>query len=180
MDSEYSFKICLCGDRNVGKSCLIKQYFDKTFQEQTPTIGIESQTKDINIDGVTVKTMIWDTSGDERYKVVFPHYFKGAHGVILAYDITSLASFQKMEEYYSEIKKICGENIVTLLCGTKCDKEGNREVSISKAEHFANEKRIAFMETSAKSATNVQEAFMTIAKGTKLNRNKEANSNRHA
>jgi Ras-related protein Rab-1A len=180
MENEYTFKICVCGDRNVGKSCLIKQYFDKVFEEQNPTIGIECQTKELELDGGNVKTMVWDTSGDERYKEIFPQYFKGAHGVILTYDTTSLKSYHKMEEYYVEIKKICGDNVVMLLCGNKSDLEDKREVPITKGEQFAYEKRIAFMETSAKKAVNVQEAFAMVAKGIYINRNKEANSNRDA
>jgi len=177
--NDYTFKICVCGDKNVGKSCLIKQYFEKVFEEQQPTIGIECQTKELEIDsGIKVKTMVWDTSGDPKYKEIFPQFFKGAHGVILAYDITSLQSFERMIEYYVEIRNICGENVVILLSGNKADLSINREVSIAKAEAFAFDNKMAFMETSAKCSINVQEAFMMIAKGIYMSRNKEAGGNR--
>lgn len=179
MEGEYTIKICLSGDKNVGKSSLIRQFYDKVFEAQSPTIGMECQTKCFDIDGSKIKIVVWDTSGDQHYKQVFPHYFKGAHGIILAYDITNASTFSTMEEYYNEIKKICGDSVVVLVVGNKSDLTDKREVSITKGEKFAIENRIAFMETSAKSAHRVEEAFFMVTKGTYLIRNQKANSNRN-
>ena len=88
------FKIVITGDPNVGKSRILQRFIHGRSSEQKPTIGVEFTSKLVELsDNLTVNLQIWDTAGSERYRAVTKHYYRGAHGVIVVFDITSLDSF---------------------------------------------------------------------------------------
>lgn len=76
--------------------------------------------------GKSVKMQIWDTAGQERFKTITASYYKGAHGIILTYDITDKQSFKDIENWLSEVEKHASENVVRLLVGNKSDLESKR------------------------------------------------------
>lgn len=80
------------------------------------------------MNGSTVKLQIWDTAGQERFKTITSSYYKGAHGIILVYDITDRQSFKDIENWLAEVDKFGNENVVKLLVGNKSDLENNRAV----------------------------------------------------
>jgi GTPase SAR1 family protein len=60
--ADYIFKIVLTGDSGVGKSNLLSRFTRNEFSlESRSTIGVEFSTKEIQIDGKTIKVQIWDT-----------------------------------------------------------------------------------------------------------------------
>ncbi len=69
---------------------------------------------------------IWDTAGQERFKTITASYYKGAHGIILTYDITDKQSFRDVENWLAEVEKHASENVIKLLVGNKCDLESKR------------------------------------------------------
>ena len=90
------FKIVLTGDTFAGKSSILKRFVHGETVESKPTVGIEFTSKLIELDpesGLVVNMQLWDTAGAEKYRAVTKHYYRGAHGVILVFDITSLESF---------------------------------------------------------------------------------------
>ncbi|VDQ02289.1 unnamed protein product [Trichobilharzia regenti] len=130
----------------VGKSCLLLQFTDKRFQPvHDLTIGVEFGARMINIDGKQIKLQIWDTAGQESFRSITRSYYRGAAGALLVYDITS-------------------SNMVIMLIGNKSDLESRRDVKKEEGEAFAREHGLIFMETSAKTAANVEEAFIDTAK----------------
>ena len=110
-----------------------------------------------------MKLQIWDTAGQERFRTITSSYYRGAHGIIVVYDVTDAESFNNVKQWLSEIDRYANENVNKLLVGNKSDLTSKRAVDYETAKAFADEIGIPFLETSAKNATNVEQAFMTMA-----------------
>lgn len=110
-----------------------------------------------------MKLQIWDTAGQERFKTITASYYKGAHGIILVYDITDRQSFKDIENWLAEVDKYGNENVVKLLVGNKSDLEASRQVKTEEGKTLADSLGIKFLETSAKDAVNVEKAFTTLS-----------------
>jgi len=161
---DYLFKLLLIGDSGVGKSCLLLRFADHTYTESyISTIGVDFKIRTIELDGKTIKLQIWDTAGQERFRTITSSYYRGAHGIIVVYDVTDIESFNNVKQWFSEIEKYASENVNKLLVGNKCDLVGKKAVSTENAKAFADKLNIPFLETSAKAATNVETAFLTMA-----------------
>ncbi len=181
-DYEHLFKLVLIGDSGVGKSSLLLRFADDQFTESyISTIGVDFRFRTVNIDSkpvfeksgtlVPVKLQIWDTAGQERFRTITSAYYRGADGIIIVYDVTNPESFDHIEDWLSEVDRYATQNTSKLLIGTKADLE--RRVDDEVALRLANKLGISFLETSAKTATNVEAAFLTLAK--ELLRNRERN-----
>ncbi|RZC51694.1 hypothetical protein C5167_020120 [Papaver somniferum] len=122
-----------------------------------------AKIRTVEQDGKTIKLQIWDTAGQERFRTITSSYYRGAHGIIVVYDVTDQESFNNVKQWLSEIDRYASENVNKLLVGNKCDMTTNRVVSYETGKAFADEIGIPFLETSAKNSTNVEQAFMTMA-----------------
>jgi len=161
---DYLFKLLLIGDSGVGKSCLLLRFADDTYTESyISTIGVDFKIRTITQDSKTVKLQIWDTAGQERFRTITSSYYRGAHGIIVVYDVTDMESFNNVKQWLHEIDRYACENVNKLLVGNKCDLESKRVVSFDQAKEFADSLGIEFMETSAKNSTNVEKAFTTMS-----------------
>jgi len=164
-DYDYLFKLVLIGDSGVGKSCLLLRFADDNFTDSyISTIGVDFRFRTINIENKTVKLQIWDTAGQERFRTITSAYYRGADGIIMVYDVTSSESFDHVEEWLSEVDRYANENTSKLLVGNKADLIEEKQVPEDTAQRFAEKLSIPFLETSAKTATNVDAAFLTMAK----------------
>uniref|UniRef100_A0A8D3DRJ0 RAB1A, member RAS oncogene family b n=1 Tax=Scophthalmus maximus TaxID=52904 RepID=A0A8D3DRJ0_SCOMX len=105
----------------------------------------------------------WDTAGQERFRTITSSYYRGAHGIIVVYDVTDQESFNNVKQWLQEIDRYASENVNKLLVGNKCDLTTKKVVDYTTAKEFADSLSIPFLETSAKNATNVEQAFMTMA-----------------
>ena len=167
MDPEYDylFKILLIGNSGVGKSSLLLRFADDTFSGNfMPTIGVDFKIKTIEVDGKTVKLQIWDTAGQERFKTITSSYYKGAHGIIVVYDITDKESFKNINTWMNEVEKHASDNVSRIMWGNKCDLEDSRQVSTEAGKERADAYNIRFIESSAKDSKNVEEAFTLMAR----------------
>jgi len=174
-DYDYLFKLVLIGDSGVGKSCLLLRFADDNFTDSyISTIGVDFRFRTVTIDKKTVKLQIWDTAGQERFRTITSAYYRGADGIIMVYDVTSPESFDHVEEWLSEVDRYANENTAKLLVGNKADLIEEKQVSEETAQRFADKLGISFLETSAKTATNVDAAFLTMAKELIKNREKQA------
>lgn len=161
---DYLFKLLLIGDSGVGKSCLLLRFADHTYTESyISTIGVDFKIRTIELDGKTIKLQIWDTAGQERFRTITSSYYRGAHGIIIVYDITDAESFNNVKQWLGEIDRYACEGVNKLLVGNKCDLVQKRAVDFEVAKAFADSLEIPFLETSAKNATNVEKAFLTMA-----------------
>ena len=164
-DYDYLFKLVLIGDSGVGKSCLLLRFADDNFTDSyISTIGVDFRFRTITIDDKIVKLQIWDTAGQERFRTITSAYYRGADGIIMVYDVTSSESFDHVEEWLSEVDRYANENTSKLLVGNKADLIDEKQVTKETAQSFADKLSIPFLETSAKTATNVDTAFLTMAK----------------
>ncbi|KAL5056210.1 hypothetical protein RYX36_036892 [Vicia faba] len=161
---DYLFKLLLIGDSGVGKSCLLLKFADDSYLDSyISTIGVDFKIRTIEQDEKTIKLQIWDTAGQERFRTITSSYYRGAHGIIVVYDVTDQESFNNVKQWLNEIDRYASENVNKLLVGNKSDLTDNKVVSSETAKAFTNEIGIPFMETSAKNANNVEQAFMAMA-----------------
>jgi len=119
-------------------------------------------TQTVALNDTTVKFEIWDTAGQERYHSLAPMYYRGAAAAIVVYDITSPDSFARAKSWVRELQRQGNPNIVIALAGNKSDLASKRKVEPDEARAYAEENNIMFMETSAKTASNVNELFVQI------------------
>ncbi|KAK9763866.1 ras GTPase [Basidiobolus ranarum] len=162
---DYLFKLLLIGDSGVGKSCLLLRFADDTYTESyISTIGVDFKIRTIELEGKTIKLQIWDTAGQERFRTITSSYYRGAHGIIVVYDVTDQDTFTNVKQWLQEIDRYASEGVNKLLVGNKSDLTSKKVVDYTAAEEFANTTNIPFLETSAKDSTNVEQAFLTMAK----------------
>jgi Ras-related protein Rab-18 len=119
----------------------------------------------MRVGGKVVKATIWDTAGQERFRTLTSTYYRGAHGIILVYDVTRPETFQHLTPWLSEIEMYSpggGANVVKLLVGNKTDLASDRAVSTKEGEAWARSKGMLFLESSAKNADNVKAVFEEV------------------
>lgn len=149
----------------VGKSCLLHQFTEKKFMADCPhTIGVEFGTRIVEVNGQKVKLQIWDTAGQERFRAVTRSYYRGAAGALMVYDVTRRSTYNHLNSWLSDAKNLTNPNTVIILIGNKCDLENQRDVPFEEAKQFADDNGLMFIEASAKTGSNVEEAFLETAK----------------
>jgi small GTP-binding protein len=159
------FKLVLLGESAVGKSSLVLRFVKGQFHEyQESTIGAAFLTQTVMLDDTTVKFEIWDTAGQERYHSLAPMYYRGAQAAIVVYDITNQETFARAKTWVKELQRQASPSIVIALAGNKSDLAAKRMVDHDEALTYAEENGLLFMETSAKTAMNVTDIFLAIAK----------------
>lgn len=163
-------KVIILGDSGVGKTSLMNRYVRNKFSQQyKATIGADFLTKDIEVDGRIVTMQIWDTAGQERFQSLGIAFYRGADACVLVYDVTDPKSFDSldswMEEFLIQASPRNQDSFPFVCLGNKSDMEANRAVPASKAQSWCQKKgKIPQFETSAKSAVNVEQAFLTVAR----------------
>ncbi|WFC94314.1 GTP-binding protein [Malassezia brasiliensis] len=164
-------KLLLIGDSGVGKSCLLLRFCDDAWTPSfITTIGIDFKIRTIEVDGKRVKLQIWDTAGQERFRTITTAYYRGAMGILLVFDLTDEKSFngiQDIRNWYKDVEQHASEGVRKILVGNKCDWEEKRAVTTEQAQALADELGLTYVETSAKSNTNVDEAFFKLAQQVK-------------
>ena len=167
---EILYKILLLGDWSVGKTCFLMRYTENTFNDiHLSTIGVDFKLKIIKLDnGEEIKIQIWDTAGQDRYRTITKSYIRGAHGIILIYDVTSRKSFEGIQSWVKQIKDQVSSKVCVALVANKIDKE-KREVSPEEGIKLGKEIDYPFYESSAKEGKNINECFDNLIKQIYLN-----------
>ncbi|XP_020722809.1 ras-related protein Rab-18-like isoform X1 [Bombus affinis] len=180
-------KLLMIGESNVGKSrylfktinyflmlCKLSQYVyiivivgsillrfteDEFHENMQSTVGMDYRTKQVTIDGNTVKLAIWDTAGQERFRTLTPSYYRDGQGAILVYDVTDRVTFMKLETWLNELNTYCNKtDIIKMVVGNKIDLP-NREVSTEEGLQFARRHQTLYIESSAKTADGIKCCF---------------------
>jgi len=160
-----SYKVLLLGNSYVGKTCILLRFSEDIFKENYDvTIGLNYRIKSMTVENNPIKMQIWDTSGEEKFKAIAKNFYRGAHGVLLVYDICQKNSFLDVKSWIEQIiENADNDDIVMILCGNKCDNEKERKISKEEGENLAKNYGIPFFECSAKNNININEMFETMA-----------------
>jgi len=162
---EYAFKLILGGDGAVGKTSLVHRFVENTFaKDYKSTIGTSIMKKECNFKelGSAVRFVIWDLAGQSQFQRVRKSYLANAEAGILVYDVTNRKSFENIKNWHNEIKKV-STNISLILVGNKIDLEENREVESQEGNILADNLGLSYIETSAKTGENINDAFKMLA-----------------
>lgn len=145
-DYTYLFKIILIGDSGVGKTSLLKRYTDKIFEKTyISTIGVDFKVKTIDVNNEKVKLQLWDTAGQERFRTITNSYYRGSHGILIIFDVTGECNVDTWKE---EVLAQANKDAEILVLGNKAD---------------LPHKKTEYVEVSAKSGENVENAFYELA-----------------
>ena len=152
---DYLFKILTVGEFNVGKTSLILRFINDTFIETyMPTIGVDFFYKILDIENKIIAAQICS----EQFKRLPLGYYRNVLGIIIAYDITEIKSFEKLKNWINDIKMYAHKKVRLVLVGNKCDLS-NRRITEEEGKKLADELDAKFFETSAKTGYNVNEAY---------------------
>jgi len=176
----YRFKFVTVGDSGVGKSCLLTRFVSDVYNDQhVSTIGVDYKTVLTMVKGRLVKLQLWDTAGQERFNVVTGNYYRNADAFLIVYDATNRTSFEHVEAWVNQIKQYhdFDSKTVRVLCANKIDTA--IEVSAEEGEEKAKSINAIFVQTSAKTSTNVDLAFLTATQRlVEIGRNADTNIHR--
>lgn len=168
---KYVFKMVVAGDRDVGKSCLVRRIVSSASRrscmsscddEGGPTAGVNFVSTTMVVESDIVKLQIWDTAGGDSFISFTRSYFPDAAAVLLVYDVTCWESFDNAKAWLAEVS--AKRPVEVVLVGNKLDlAEGCRQVPTEVAERFASQCRLRFFECSAVRGDNVETLFRQAA-----------------
>ena len=163
--SDYAYKLVLGGDGAVGKTSMVQRFVEGVFRtDYKATIGTSITKKECNFKGLEskVRFVIWDLAGQQQFEKVRGAYLANSKAGLLVFDITRRDSFDNIKHWFEQIKTISPE-IILVLCANKTDLKNSRVVSTTEGENLAIELGISYIETSALTGENINDAFRMIA-----------------
>ncbi len=154
------YKLIFLGDQSVGKSCILNRFMNDTFTEEyQATIGLDFQSKNVQIDNQDIHLLLYDTAGQEKFRSLIPMYTRDANIILLVYDVTSKDSFTHLSQWLKDLTNIKKEEVIFAVVGNKIDLEDKREVSAEEGQNYAKEHEFLFAEVSAKTGNGFSELF---------------------
>ena len=166
-------KIILLGETAVGKTSIIKRFYDDEFNEfENSSITMSYVDKTIEIDNKKYKLIIWDTIGQETYRSISKLFLNETKIVILVYSIVNKASFENLTFWYNLYQEELGNEPVLGVAGNKADLFNNQEVTYEDAKSFADSKGAIFAEISAKENRQTIDVFMNNLVKAYISKNK--------
>lgn len=159
-------KIVFLGAQSTGKTAIVTRLQNNTFTANSnSTIGAAFISKELNIDGKTLKLDIWDTAGSEKYKSLTPMYYRDARAAIIVFDVTRPETVEAATEWISELREHGKGDCILICAANKCDLVGERKVSQQEIQDFAFANQVAvWKETSALNGEGIQELFTETGK----------------
>ncbi|MHA1490751.1 MAG: GTP-binding protein, partial [Promethearchaeota archaeon] len=151
----------------MGKTSLIRRYSTGKFNKSTlSTIGVDFETKKLNVDGTDILLNIWDFAGEKKFRVLFPSYVSGASGALMLYDITNKDSLDDLLDWINVISSIPNSPKTKLLVEAKIDLEDQREIKREEGQELFNKHNFKgeIIGTSAKTGENIEEVFTMLGR----------------
>nr|XP_054760358.1 EF-hand calcium-binding domain-containing protein 4B-like [Lytechinus pictus] len=162
---ERLFKVVFVGDSGVGKTSIIHRFCTDSFTDSfSATIGVDFQVKSLTVCGSIVAMQLWDTAGQERFRSITRHYFRKADGIVVIYDVTSETSFINVRNWMTSVEETTDDHVVKMLLGNKSDCNEDRQIKEEVGHKLSESYNCDFYEVSAKSGSNVVEAFTAMSK----------------
>lgn len=162
----YAYKLILGGDGGVGKTSMVYRFVDDVFKsDYKATIGTAITKKECQFEGLKskVRFVIWDLGGQVQFRRVRQAYLADSEAGILVFDLTRRTTFENIRTWYKELKDNSPSDLFLILVGNKNDLEISREISRTEAEQLAQELGLSYIETSAKTGENINDAFRMLA-----------------
>ncbi|KAJ3432153.1 ras-related protein rab-5c [Anaeramoeba flamelloides] len=169
-DSENSnqqteLKIVLIGASGVGKTSIVERFVKNFFNEkQRKTIGSTFLSKVCVVNEKSYYLNIWDTAGEERFHSLVKLYYRDTNIAILCFDITKQSSFRDLDHWYQELQNSAPRNVILMIVGNKTDLEEEREVQEKEIKDWALNRNCSYIETSAKTGSNINNLFENVCK----------------
>jgi len=168
------WRVTVLGDGGVGKTALAVQFTLNCFIETyDPTIE-DAYRKQMIVDNRMSFVEVIDTAGQEEYATLRDQWVREGQGFVLVYSIASRATFDRLETFRQSMLRVKRTEPVFVLVGNKSDKAYEREVSREEGAALARKFGCEFLETSAKTAQNVERLFTGLVRS--LRQNKETQS----
>ena len=159
----YKVKIIVVGDASVGKTNIVYRFVNRQFMnEYCITIGADFFSYNLEFDDKIFKLVIMDTAGSERFRSVTRGYYKNCSFALIVYDITDKKSFNSIKQWIEECHNYANKNIHMVLVGNKIDLNEERKISKEEGKELADEFKMDFFETSAKTGENIEDIFLLI------------------
>jgi small GTP-binding protein len=151
-------KLLLIGESSVGKSCLLLRYADNKFQESFfTTVGIDFKVRAVTVDNLKVRLQVWDTAGQEKFRTITKAYYRGAHGILLVFDVSNADTFAQCQGWMNSISENLSDPVVIVLVGNKCDLVDKIEVTEKEAKTWADGMDVLYFQTSALNGEGIKE-----------------------
>ncbi len=167
MSAEFRFKCVMIGDGAVGKTALTTRFTQGGFEaDYKRTIGSDFAIKKLELDDLdsNVTLQIWDLAGQPRFEVVRQGFYRGARGGLLVYDVTRRRTFINADNWKSECFKNLGYSIPLVVVANKVDLTDSRVVPTDEGEKYAKDNKFVYVESSALTGENVEEAYSTLCR----------------
>jgi len=162
--SHQKYKLIVCGDPSVGKTSTILRFTDNAFRRTyIPTIGVNLSNKTIQYKDFKVSFVLWDIAGQSKFQKMRSTFYRGADGLILVFDLTSLESFHNIPKWYKDVKNHLKKELPGLILGNKNDLVAQRQVEKIQGKNLAEELNLDYFETSALTGDNIHESFFKMA-----------------
>ena len=154
------YKLIFLGDQNVGKSCILNRFMNDTFTEEyQATIGLDFQSKNVQIDNQDIHLLLYDTAGQEKFRSLIPMYTRDSNIILLVYEINNKDSFLHLPDWVNDLTNVNKDDVIFALVGNKIDLEESRQVSTEEGQKFAEEHGYIFQEVSAKTGDGFSDLF---------------------
>ena len=154
------YKITFLGDQSVGKTSIMNRFLNDTFvEEYQATIGLDFQSKTVDINETNINFLLYDIAGKEKFRNLIPIYARDTNIYVFIYEITNKESFVHIENWLEEITIVNKLDCILVLIGNKKDLENNRAVTLKEGEDFAKEKGFIFSEVSSKTGEGINDLF---------------------
>ena len=167
MSAEFRYKIVMLGDGAVGKTAMTTRFTQDFFEaDYKRTIGADFAVKRLEIPDIDAKVTLqcWDLAGQPRFEFVRQGFYRGARGGLLLFDVTRRRTFLNVDNWKEETFKNVGREIPLVVVANKVDLAESRAVTTKEGEDYAKEKNFLYVESSALTGVNVEQAYIQLCR----------------
>ena len=150
--NEINVKCIVIGDTSTGKTSIVRRYIDNQFETNyCTTIGVDFKQKSLLVGTNLVKLQLWDTAGQEKFRVMAKSYYKGSQACLIIYDVTRKDSYSNVKSWCDQyIDSVTEEKPCVIIVGNKSDLKDQRAITTEEGKALAEKLSCKFCECSAK------------------------------